>query len=88
MSEDSGDIRTAGTEGSEYQRDFSEIHPKTMFDELGRLQKARKTVAVILDALHKAGVQPGDRAPGLQEIDIRRGSPTTRIARRYDRIEQ
>ena len=35
-------------EGREYQHDFSEIHPNTMFDEMGRLQKARKTVAVIL----------------------------------------
>jgi SAM-dependent methyltransferase len=46
-------------EGREYQHDFSEIHPKTMFDELGRLQKARKTVAVMLDALRQAGVEPG-----------------------------
>ncbi|MCU0234338.1 MAG: class I SAM-dependent methyltransferase, partial [Thermoanaerobaculales bacterium] len=29
----------------EYQRDFSELHPGTMFDEQGRLQKARKTEA-------------------------------------------
>ena len=28
-------------EGRDYQHGFSEIHPKTMFDELGRLQKAR-----------------------------------------------
>ncbi len=39
------------TESLDYQRDFSELHPETMFDESGRLQKARKTVAVILDAL-------------------------------------
>ena len=48
-------------EGREYQHDFSEIHPKTMFDELGRLQKARKTVAVILDALQQAGTDPRGR---------------------------
>lgn len=44
--------------GLEYQLAFSEIHPGTMFDESGRLQKARKTVAVILDALRSAGHDP------------------------------
>ena len=44
--------------GRTYQRDFSEIHPRTMFDELGRLQKARKTVAVVLDAMRSAGLDP------------------------------
>ncbi len=39
------------TEAGDYQRDFSVLHPETMFDERGRLQKARKTVAVILDAM-------------------------------------
>ncbi|MDX2437883.1 MAG: methyltransferase domain-containing protein [Acidobacteriota bacterium] len=42
----------------QYQLDFSEIHPGTMFDEEGRLQKARKTVAVIVDALRSAGLDP------------------------------
>lgn len=42
----------------EYQLGFSQIHPGTMFDEEGRLQKARKTVAVILDALRSAGFDP------------------------------
>jgi SAM-dependent methyltransferase len=42
----------------EYQLAFSEIHPGTMFDEAGRLQKARKTVAVILDALRSEGHDP------------------------------
>lgn len=45
-------------EGREYQHDFSEIHPKTMFDEPGRLQKARKTVAIILDALQQEALDP------------------------------
>jgi 2-polyprenyl-3-methyl-5-hydroxy-6-metoxy-1,4-benzoquinol methylase len=44
--------------GHEYQLDFSEIHPGTMFDEEGRLQKARKTVAVILDSLRSDGLDP------------------------------
>jgi SAM-dependent methyltransferase len=48
-----------GAPGSmEYQRGFSELHPNTMFDERGRLQKARKTVAVILDAALAAGLDP------------------------------
>lgn len=42
----------------EYQLAFSEIHPGTMFDEEGRLQKARKTVAVIVDALSSVGLDP------------------------------
>lgn len=42
----------------EYQRDFSALHPGTMFDERGRLQKARKTVAVILEAARAAGLDP------------------------------
>jgi ubiquinone/menaquinone biosynthesis C-methylase UbiE len=44
--------------GLTYQKDFSVIHPGTMFDEEGRLQKARKTVAVILEALRSAGQEP------------------------------
>jgi ubiquinone/menaquinone biosynthesis C-methylase UbiE len=65
------------TEGVEYQRDFSEIHPKTMFDELGRLQKARKTVAVILDALKQAGIDPGE----TRLLDI--GCSTGILTRHY-----
>ena len=42
----------------EYQRDFSQIHPETMFDESGRLKKARKTVAVLQDAVRSAGLEP------------------------------
>jgi 2-polyprenyl-3-methyl-5-hydroxy-6-metoxy-1,4-benzoquinol methylase len=48
-----------GQGGPEYQLGFSEIHPGTMFDERGRLQKARKTVVVILDALRKFEIEPG-----------------------------
>lgn len=44
--------------GREYQRDFSQIYPETMFDERGRLQKARKTVTVLLDACQSAGLDP------------------------------
>jgi len=42
----------------DYQRDFSELHPETMFDERGRLQKAQKTAAVILDAMPGFGLEP------------------------------
>jgi len=45
-------------EGRDYQRDFSQIHPETMFDERGRLQKARKTVTVLQDAVRSAGLDP------------------------------
>lgn len=44
--------------GREYQHGFSKIHPETMFDERGRLQKARKTVTVLLDAARSAGLDP------------------------------
>jgi ubiquinone/menaquinone biosynthesis C-methylase UbiE len=64
-------------DGLEYQRDFSEIHPKTMFDEQGRLQKARKTVAVILDALWKARIDPGQ----TRLLDI--GCSTGILTRHY-----
>lgn len=59
--EESGHPPAAGPKpgsGLEYQLAFSEIHPGTMFDEAGRLQKARKTVAVILDAMGAAGLDP------------------------------
>jgi ubiquinone/menaquinone biosynthesis C-methylase UbiE len=42
----------------EYQRDFSSLHPETMFDEAGRLRKARKTVAVLIDAADRIGLEP------------------------------
>lgn len=61
----------------EYQRDFSEIHPKTMFDESGRLQKARKTVVVILDALRQAGIDPRE----TRLLDI--GCSTGILTRHY-----
>lgn len=64
-------------EGPVYQLGFSEIHPETMFDEPGRLQKARKTVVVILDALRRFGVEPG----GTRLLDI--GSSTGILARYY-----
>jgi SAM-dependent methyltransferase len=51
--------RSSGqTAALEYQRGFSALHPSTMFDERGRLQKARKTVAVILDAARAVGLDP------------------------------
>jgi 2-polyprenyl-3-methyl-5-hydroxy-6-metoxy-1,4-benzoquinol methylase len=61
----------------DYQHDFSEIHPKTMFDEPGRLQKARKTVAVILDALRQAGIDPRE----TRVLDI--GCSTGILTRHY-----
>ena len=64
-------------ESRDYQRDFSEIHPKTMFDELGRLQKARKTVAVMLDALKQAGIDPNQ----ARLLDI--GCSTGILTRHY-----
>jgi SAM-dependent methyltransferase len=63
--------------GRAYQRDFSEIHPGTMFDELGRLQKARKTVAVVLDALRSAGLDPQT----VRALDI--GCSTGILTRHY-----
>jgi ubiquinone/menaquinone biosynthesis C-methylase UbiE len=77
VAQGSDETRTPGIEKAEYQRDFSEIHPKTMFDELGRLQKARKTVAVIFDALNKAGTEPGD----VRVLDI--GCSTGILTRHY-----
>jgi ubiquinone/menaquinone biosynthesis C-methylase UbiE len=45
---------------TKYQFGFSEIHPRTMFDEPGRLQKARKTVVVIHHALREFEIEPGE----------------------------
>jgi len=42
----------------DYQHEFSELHPETMFDERGRLEKAQKTVAVLLDAMPGFGLEP------------------------------
>jgi SAM-dependent methyltransferase len=71
-------------EGRDYQHGFSEIHPKTMFDELGRLQKARKTVAVILDALRQAGVDP--RETRLLDIGCSTGILTRHYAEFFGRV--
>ena len=68
----------------DYQHDFSELHPKTMFDELGRLQKARKTVAIILDALRKAGVDP--RKTRLLDIGCSTGILTRHYAEYFGRV--
>jgi 2-polyprenyl-3-methyl-5-hydroxy-6-metoxy-1,4-benzoquinol methylase len=48
-----------------------------MFDEPGRLQKARKTVAVILDALRRGGVDPSE----TRLLDI--GCSTGILTRHY-----
>ncbi len=71
-------------ESREYQHDFSELHPRTMFDELGRLQKARKTVAVILDALRVAGVDP--RTVRLLDIGCSTGILTRHYAEFFGRV--
>ena len=71
-------------EGREYQRDFSELHPKTVFDELGRLQKARKTVAVILDALRQAGIKP--RETRLLDIGCSTGIQTRHYAEFFGKV--
>jgi SAM-dependent methyltransferase len=71
-------------EGREYQHDFSEIHPKTMFDELGRLQKARKTVAVILDVLRQAGIDP--RETRLLDIGCSTGILTRHYAEFFGNV--
>lgn len=68
----------------DYQHDFSELHPKTMFDELGRLQKARKTVAVILDALRQEGVDP--RKTRLLDIGCSTGILTRHYAEYFGRV--
>jgi SAM-dependent methyltransferase len=65
------------TNDLEYQDGFSELHPETMFDERGRLQKARKTVAVILDALREADLDPAD----ARVLDI--GCSTGILTRHY-----
>jgi SAM-dependent methyltransferase len=72
-------------EGRDYQHGFSEIHPKTMFDELGRLQKARKTVAVILDALRQAGIDPRDTR--LLDIGCSTGILTRHYAEFFGRVD-
>jgi SAM-dependent methyltransferase len=71
-------------ESREYQHDFSELHPRTMFDELGRLQKARKTVAVILDVLRVAGVDP--RSVRLLDIGCSTGILTRHYAEFFGRV--
>ncbi|MFV2072394.1 MAG: methyltransferase domain-containing protein [Thermoanaerobaculales bacterium] len=63
--------------GLEYQLDFSNLHPDSMFDEEGRLQKARKTVAVILDYMRARGLDP--RAARVLDI----GCSTGILTRHY-----
>ena len=61
----------------DYQRDFSELHPETMFDERGRLLKAQKTAAVILDAMPGFGLEPAH----ARVLDI--GCSTGILTRHY-----
>ena len=70
--------------GREYQLGFSEIHPGTMFDEEGRLQKARKTVAVILDAMAAAGRDPAHAR--LLDIGCSTGILTQHYAEFFGRV--
>ena len=84
MAHGSDETRATGIDKAEYQRDFSELHPKTMFDELGRLQKARKTVAVILDALRNAGVDPADTR--LLDIGCSTGILTRHYAEYFGKV--
>jgi ubiquinone/menaquinone biosynthesis C-methylase UbiE len=72
---ENSDQRT--TDGFEYQRDFSSLHPKTMYDEQGRLGKARKTRAVLVDAVRREGLDPADS----QVLDI--GCSTGILTRHY-----
>jgi 2-polyprenyl-3-methyl-5-hydroxy-6-metoxy-1,4-benzoquinol methylase len=70
--------------GREYQLGFSAIHPATMFDEEGRLQKARKTVAVILDAMASAGRDPVQAS--LLDIGCSTGILTQHYAEFFGRV--
>lgn len=65
------------TPGAEYQRDFSALHPATMFDEPGRLAKARKAEAVLCDAARRVGIEPAD----ARLLDI--GCSTGILTRHY-----
>ena len=76
--------RSSGDAGREYQLGFSEIHPATMFDEEGRLQKARKTVAVILDAMAAAGRDPAQAS--LLDIGCSTGILTQHYAEFFGRV--
>jgi 2-polyprenyl-3-methyl-5-hydroxy-6-metoxy-1,4-benzoquinol methylase len=70
--------------GAGYQRDFSRLHPKTMFDEEGRLQKARKTVAVLLDATRVVGIEPVEAT--LLDIGCSTGILTRHYAEYFGRV--
>ncbi len=74
---------SAGT-GREYQLGFSAIHPGTMFDEAGRLRKARKTVAVILDAMESLGRDPAQAR--LLDIGCSTGILTQHYAETFGRV--
>ena len=81
---------TTDESGREYQREFSEMHPGTMYDEKGRLGKARKTRAVILDAMRKADLDPCGRGAGYRMFHgdsdpTLRGDIRSRGRRRYRR---
>lgn len=69
--------RPAPTTDLEYQLDFSGLHPETMYDLSGRMVKARKTVAVLLDAMATAGIDPSS----ARLLDI--GCSTGILTRHY-----
>jgi ubiquinone/menaquinone biosynthesis C-methylase UbiE len=84
VSQPNDETGAPGIEKAEHQLDFSEIHPKTMFDELGRLQKARKTVAVILEELEKVKTEP--RETRLLDIGCSAGILTRHYAEFFGKV--
>lgn len=68
----------------EYQRDFSVLHPRTMFDERGRLQKARKTVAIILEAARAVALDPSQAR--LLDIGCSTGILTRHYAEHFGEV--
>jgi 2-polyprenyl-3-methyl-5-hydroxy-6-metoxy-1,4-benzoquinol methylase len=77
MAQSKKTTRPGSTADLEYQWDFSKVYSTTVFDEEGRLQKARKTVAVLLDAASESGME----ASAARVLDI--GCSTGILTRYY-----
>ena len=68
----------------DYQYDFSDLHPDYMFDVDGRLRKARKTVAILLDVMKNTGRDSGETR--LLDIGCSTGILTRHYAEHFGEV--
>jgi len=78
--EEFGQGKAMAFDKDKYQFQFSEMHPDTMYDGNLRLQKAKKAMAVVKDALLQEGKEPSN----LSLLDV--GASTGFLTRYYGKF--